>query len=158
MSDNYILALARTCFAVVCLAMMAAIATSDRAAAQVEQWCTTTGVGLPAACFGSPAAACKKQMEIYSPSATFQGIIEGPEWWARGCDWSFVAGESRPAIVGLQCPSNMYVVAPGKCVEKVTMPMPACEANGRANPTVGNPIVLLTGTKILSADDFVRNL
>ncbi len=129
-------------------------------------WCTVVGPGMEE-CFGSPAAACHRQWEVYGepwmPPVAYAGPDEGPSdrdvWYAKDCNWYYFASPG-PAATVFYCDGFSYVrVAPGRCVlesENLT----ECGSDEAPNfssypaPCSPRPIQLLSGSKTFHETDF----
>jgi len=85
-------------------------------------WCTPVGPGQEA-CFGSPAAACQRQWEVYGEpfmppngvAGPNQGTSPGSNWSSYRCNWDYLASPA-PVSVIFKCDGFPYVaVPPGRC-------------------------------------------
>jgi YD repeat-containing protein len=124
-------------------------------------WCTPVGPGQ-SACFGSPAAACQAQWEVYGepfiPNAgPLRGFKDTSNWSAKECDWDYNASPA-PTIVLFQCNFPSSAVAPGRCVNGWNnfkqCADPCANFGSHPAPATPGPIDLFSGSKILEATDF----
>jgi RHS repeat-associated protein len=130
-----------------------------------------SGAG-PDGYFPSAYEACRAQWQKYQgnrPNSRYIGAKPYEDkWTTAGCQWTSVqylcpeehggsgsgCGTVLPSIVQFRCESGTPT-ADGNCRASPPVERPCdCGEDGRINPTAGNPIVLSTGAKILSASDF----
>ena len=124
-------------------------------------WCTPVGPGQ-SACFGSPAAACQAQWEVYGEpflpnSGPLKGYKDTSNWSAKECDWDYNASPA-PTIVLFQCDFPSTAVAPGRCVNGWNnfrqCADPCANFGSHPAPATPGPIDLFSGSKVLDATDF----
>ena len=130
-----------------------------------------SGAG-PEGAFPSAYEACKAQWQKYQgnkPGSRFIGARPYEDkWTTAGCLWTSVqylcpeetgsrsgCGTILPSLVNFRCASGYTPTVDGHCRAGPPVERPCyCGEDGRINPTVGNPIVLSTGAKVLRALDF----
>ncbi len=130
--------------------------------------------------YGSAGEACKAQWEwagMNNGYSRFIGAFDGSSPFVKHCSWtSFqylcpdetgvghgLGGIAKcwtvlPSIVSLSCETGYVRAFPNSCVkpEDLRPQRPVCsyDQGGKNNPVVGNPIILNTGTKYHSVEDF----
>src|SRR4051812_14147717 len=107
-----------------------------------------------------PMQACERQHEGFNPGATFYGYKEH-NWSEKRCDWCYKSSGgcafARPTVTEFICASGYDRVEPGSCVEDgdpVGQDQVCTGSGGARNPATENPILILTGAKVLTATDF----
>lgn len=117
--------------------------------------------------------ACKAQWQWSSMNNGYSRLIgaipRADDWDTADCEWTrwqylcttenpgagFACGTVIPAYVNFHCANGYTPTVDGHCRANPAVERPCnCEEDGRVNPTVGNPIVLSTGAKVLDALDF----
>lgn len=121
--------------------------------------------------YPSAYAACEAQWRVYMNNgySRFIGAVPNPDnWAAQECLWTqyqylcpqetgggFACGTIYPHVATLQCASGYTPTVDGHCRQDPPVEQPCpCPDAGRTNPSVGNPIVLSTGAKLLEAQDY----
>lgn len=130
-----------------------------------------TGVGVDTP---QPTAyeACKAMWLHFGgryPSRFIGAFPHADNATAAECDWTryqwlcpaetgagLGCGTIIPVGVNLVCASGYTATADGHCRRDPPVEQPCdCDKPGRANPKTPNPIVLSTGAKVLTAEDYV---
>jgi RHS repeat-associated protein len=122
--------------------------------AGIKGWCTFVAPGVEECGFESALQACRRQHEVYAPTAVFYG--HGPlntKWYVRVCRWSPGIGIILPTNVTMKCTNTaLKPDGPWGCL----LPPPDDCNNKGGTPigSTGNPIDLGSGMKRFSAVDF----
>lgn len=167
------LGIRRLCMALFFTAALGFVATSTAEAAGGGKWSSFTGSS------DSPDEACRLQWEWAGmddePWSRFIGSFATENWAVRYCDWtsfthlcfeehgflSLSCGTVLPGTVTFSCDSGYVAINPGLCIpdpkiERITVQKNSCpQRNEPINPTVGDPIVLGSGSTTLASEDFV---
>ena len=129
-----------------------------------------SGAG-PGGTFPSAYEACKAQWQMYrGATSRFIGAIPWHDNWAvADCSWTTFqylchdegsggissCGTVLPAWVNLICPANYTATVDGHCRKNPAPECKQCKNNGgHRNDSVGNPIILGTGSKVINSLDF----
>ena len=159
------------CLRLMILVAAAGFASSGPARAQTADgfvgW-DWMGVNYPTA-----EDACIAQWEWAGMNNGFSRFIgafpQADDWDTADCEWTryqylcpqenpgagFACGTVIPAVVYFGCASGYTKTVDGTCRYNPAIERPCiCPEDGRENPTVGNPIVLSTGAKVLDALDY----
>jgi RHS repeat-associated core domain len=102
--------------------------------------------------------ACRAEWLYYTgggPQTHFYGATPDPDNWAGAqCEWD--GDLILPAGTSFLCASGYTPTVDGHCRKDppVERPCGCPQEVGRTNPTVGNPIVLSSGAKYLTAEDY----
>ncbi|WP_167369241.1 RHS repeat-associated core domain-containing protein [Pseudovibrio denitrificans] len=131
--------------------------------------------------YESAEAACKAQWKSFGMDngySRYIGALDDPDGpYTKRCSWTHVnylcpeenglgadldafskCGHAIPSWVFLQCESGYVRSFPNGCVkpEDLRPQRPVCsyDQGGKNNPVIGNPIILNTGTKYHSIEDF----
>lgn len=164
--------LAKAFLCVLAFSFMSA-AWPQRAAAQFQEgylgWVSPAG---PTGYFASAREACYAQWDRFMSGgqSRFIGAIPTENANLQNCSWTLYqwlcheetgggisgCGTLWPNYVELNCASG-YTPAFGAYCIKDPIPERETCTEATANPTVGNPIVLATGSKIVTATDFATS-
>lgn len=154
--------------AIAVLGLVCSVTARAQSGEGVIGWISTGGGGP----YSTAHEACYYQWEYYmgGPRSRFIGATLDPDnWTSARCKWtSFqylcpeeTAGQSGgcgtilPGSAYFYCSSGYTPTVDGHCRKEPAVERPCnCDEEGRVNPTVGNPIVLSTGAKLLSAVDY----
>lgn len=148
-------------------ALLAAVAAGTSSAQSfgdgVKGWGTVPG---PApgqfSFFASAQEACKWQYDHYKPvgqPSWFIGYKDTAYYWSNKlCDW-YPHGPGispNPASALFQCDYGYTPVEPGLCLKDNIPTTDPCSSNNGAlpNPKSAHPVEILTGSKILTREDF----
>ncbi|NSZ57477.1 RHS repeat protein [Agrobacterium tumefaciens] len=131
--------------------------------------------------FSTPDAACEYQWNYWGMNngySRFIGAFDRPGHpFSKDCSWTsfqyLCPKENRlggglsaiakcwtvlPSIVSFACPAGYNSAFPYACVKNPDYPpqRPECSSanGGRPNPSIGNPIILASGTKYHETEDF----
>lgn len=130
--------------------------------------------------FSTPDAACEYQWKYWGMNngySRFIGAFDSPGYpFSKRCSWTsfqyLCPKEKRlgglsaiancetvlPSIVSFACPAGYNVAFPYACIKNPDYPpqRPQCSSSngGRPNPSIGNPIILASGTKYHETEDF----
>ncbi|MFN7089158.1 MAG: RHS repeat-associated core domain-containing protein [Allorhizobium sp.] len=126
--------------------------------------------------YGSATEACRAQWEwagMNNGKSRFIGAFDRPNSiWSKNCSWTsyqylapqevgcgvFSCGTVLPSITSFACASGYTRVFPYSCVKtpdyRPQRPMCGYGNGGKPNPAIGNPIILSSGTKYHSTEDF----
>jgi RHS repeat-associated protein len=116
------------------------------AADGVKGWCNGSF------CASDPVASCKIQFDRneFGFDRVFIGASATGQWHVQQCEWK---GLPNPSVVLFTCDTGFSRNAIGRCVpdvEIVDLERPdSCE-----NPATSQPVNILTGSKLLEAEDF----
>lgn len=127
----------------------------------------------PGGYFPSAVEACRAQWRYYGMDngySRFIGADPNPDDWTwASCRWTqyqYLCPEETgggvvtcwtiyPHGARFNCAPGFTPTADGHCRKDPEPERPCpCAEDGRLNPSVGNPIVLSTGAKLLSAEDY----
>ncbi|WHO38400.1 RHS repeat-associated core domain-containing protein [Sphingobium sp. AP49] len=137
----------------------------------VVGWVSPAG---PNGAWATADEACRAQWSIYrGPSSRFIGASPGDgNWTVQGCRWTTFqylcpaetgggigsCGTILPVYVEFHCASGYTPTVDGHCRnnnELLLEKKPCnCDNGGHPNPIVGNPIILSSGAKVITASDF----
>ncbi|NJS13363.1 MAG: hypothetical protein HC788_00735 [Sphingopyxis sp.] len=128
-------------------------------------WWTITGSDAPLAYAPTADAACRIQWKSYNPNATYQPPTYGDDGNAS-CNWIALqsggppnSNTILPTGVKLVCAPG-YVTVQRSCVyqaglrEECSGDCNQKPVSGPATPTVGNPISVTSGYKVLAETDY----
>ncbi|WP_333899140.1 RHS repeat-associated core domain-containing protein [Agrobacterium pusense] len=130
--------------------------------------------------FSTPDAACEYQWKYWGMNngySRFIGSFDSPGYpFSKHCSWTsfqyLCPKENRlgglsaiakcetilPSIVSFACPDGYNAAFPYACIKNPDYPpqRPQCSSanGGRPNPSIGNPIILASGTKYHETEDF----